>query len=69
MYEVDLIGGPEDGNSYVFPDTPTYLYFPYLTVPVGMMWTDDHTITPFNAPKLVYKHIMNGLYLYQGIQD
>lgn len=68
-YVVDLIGGPEDGKEYSFPDLPPFLFFPYIPEPATMLaYTDDHT-TLYNAPKLVYRHITNGLYWFQGIQD
>lgn len=59
----DLVGGPEDGNSYSFPDWPEYLYFPYL---VGEL-NDDVSFT--SAPKLVYKRVVNRLYWFQGVID
>lgn len=69
MYEVDLIGGPEDGNAYMFPDTPPYLYFPYIPEPVTMLAGPDDLMEIFKAPKLVYKHVLNGLYIFQGVQE
>lgn len=70
MYEVDLVGGPEDGHTYVFPDLPPYIFFPYLPEPAGWLTgpaTSDSF--PFEIPpKLVYRHIIHNLYWFMGIQ-
>lgn len=73
MYEVDLVGGPEDGHTYVRTDLPPYLYFPYFPEPAGLLEgphepTDPWTLA-YATPKLVYRHITHGLYWYQGISE
>ncbi len=71
MFEVDLVGGPEDGHTYAFSDLPPFLYFPYLPEPVGLLpgETEDMPVPLFETPKLVYKRVFNNLYLYQGITE
>ena len=68
MYEVDLVGGPEDGHTYYFPDLPPYLYFPYIPEPVSLLAGPSEPFPDFtHTPKLVYRHIMHNLYWYQGV--
>ncbi len=64
------MGGPEDGNSYTMPDLPPYLYFPFIPEPLALLsGPSDMSLPNFEAPKLVYKHVINGLYSYQGIVE
>ncbi len=71
MYEVDLVGGPEDGHTYTMADLPPYIYFPYIPEATGWL-TGPHLDMPvpvFETPKLVYRHVIQNLYLFMGIQD
>ncbi len=71
MFEVDLVGGPNDGHTYMMADLPPYLYFPYLPEPAGLLDgpVEDMPVPIFDTPKLVYRKVFGNLYLYQGISE
>ncbi len=66
LYEVDLVGGPEDGHTYELPNLPPYLYFPMVTVP--RVWSSDHTFPEAPTQHAVYKLVINNIYWFEGIQ-
>lgn len=70
MCEVDLVGGPEDGKTFFFSHLPPYIYFPYLEENWAHILMDDELKDFIADPprKHVYRHVINNLYSYVGIQ-
>lgn len=70
MYEVDLIGGPEDGHTYAWPmNPPNLIYFPYMPEVLALLPGPSQPYPISETPKLVYRRIVNNLYWYQGMVE
>lgn len=63
-YACDLIGGPHDGETFVFPTKPPFLYFPEIEIGAAVQNITD--IPSGIVRRLVYVHAILGIYIYKG---
>lgn len=66
-YACDLIGGPHDGETFVFPTKPAFLYFPVVEQGSAVQnLSDEPPLPPLR--KAVYVRSVLGLYIYKGVE-